>query len=151
MSDTKIPVRFNHIGFTVPREALSDANRPDLVDFYGSVFGFVERSEYTKEGELLVLMAGAIDQFLVFFGHDSPVAANPPLDHFGMAVGSEEELLTLLDRVNAYKESRPGTVEATDHQITDQDDVVPHKLHKFYVKFGTPFTLEVQYYEMLHS
>ena len=39
----------------------------------------LERAEYTKDGELLILMAGGPDQFIVLFGHDQPTTANPPV------------------------------------------------------------------------
>lgn len=141
-------VRFNHVGFTVPRELLRAGRRADVTAFFRDVFGFEERTEYAEDGGLLVLMAGGVDQFVVLFGHDAPTTANPPLDHFGMAVATKEDLLALRDRARDFGAGRDD-VEIEDYSVTEMTDVVHHNLHKFYVRFGTPFTIEVQHYEML--
>lgn len=144
-----IPIRFSHVAFTVPRESLSGDNLQRVIRFYSEVFGFLERPQYTKDGEMLVMMAGAVDQFVVLFGHDKPATANPDRDHFGINVDSLAELQALLARSKVFAATNPD-VEITDYCVTEPRlDVLPHKLHRFYVRFVTPCPLEVQYYERI--
>jgi hypothetical protein len=148
MLDLEIPVQFNHIGFSVARDSLEGKGLDQIRTFFSEVFGFIEREEFTKERDLLVLMAGGVDQFVVFMGHDQPTVANPPMDHFGMRVKSLDDLKTILAKAQAFKDRTPD-VELTEYEIVPMNDVVPHNLHRYYMRYGTPFTLEVQYYEML--
>jgi hypothetical protein len=144
-----IPIRFSHVAFTVPREVLTGAYRQRVTSFFSEVFGFVERPQYTKDGQMLVMMAGAVDQFVVLFGHDNPTRANPPQDHFGINVETLEALQQLLARAKAFQQSNQD-VSIDDYSVTaDRMDVAPHRLHRFYVQFGTPCPLEVQYYEKI--
>ena len=95
----------------------------------------------------LVMMAGAVDQFVVLFGHDHPATANIERDHFGLNVNSLAELQELLGRAKVFARTNPD-VEITDYAVSEpRVDVLPHKLHRFYVRFVTPCPLEVQYYE----
>jgi catechol 2,3-dioxygenase-like lactoylglutathione lyase family enzyme len=146
-----IPIRFSHVAFTVPRAAMSGENLKRTIAFFSEVFGFLERPQYTKDGEMLVMMAGAVDQFVVLFGHDNPATANKDRDHFGINVDSLAELQELLARSKKFAAAHPeADVEITDYCVTDpRVDVLPHKLHRFYVRFVTPCPLEVQYYERI--
>lgn len=139
---------FNHVGFTVPREALNEDGRKKLKDFWGGCFGFEERPEFTKDEELFILMLGEPDQFMVLFGHDSPTAANPPSDHFGMRCNSLEQLNGYLTKVREYV-TAGGEVEFQDYEAPVFEDARPYRLHRFYVREVLPFTFEIQYYEWL--
>lgn len=144
-----IPIRFSHVAFTVSRELLSGANLQRVICFFSEVFGFSERPQYTKDGAMLVMMAGAVDQFVVLFGHDHPATANIERDHFGINVNSLAELQELLGRAKVFARTNPD-VEITDYAVSEpRVDVLPHKLHRFYVRFVTPCPLEVQYYERI--
>lgn len=139
---------FNHIGFTVPKQALNPEGRQKLKDFWGRCFGFEERPEFTKDEELFILMLGEPDQFMVLFGHDSPTLANPPSDHFGMRCHSLEQLKGYLDNVRGYV-AEGGDVEFEDYESPVFEDARPYRLHRFYVRAVLPFTFEIQYYEWL--
>jgi len=144
-----IPIRFSHVAFTVSRDMLSGANLQRVIRFFSEVFGFIERPQYTKDGEMLVMMAGTVDQFVVLFGHDTPATANIERDHFGINVNSLAELQEFLRRAKVFARSNPD-VEITDYAVSEpRVDVLPHKLHRFYVRFVTPCPLEVQYYEKI--
>jgi hypothetical protein len=140
--------RFNHVGFTVDAGLLDEAGRKRIVDFFATCFGFAERAEYTKDREMLVLMLGGPDQFIIFFGHEQPTSANPPTDHFGMVCSSLEELKGYLEKVRSFAAADPA-IEFEDYEIVLLDDERPYRLHRFYVRLATPSTLEVQYYEWL--
>ena len=144
-----IPIRFSHVAFTVSRDLLSGATLQRVIRFFSEVFGFSERPQYTKDGAMLVMMAGAVDQFVVLFGHDHPATANIERDHFGINVNSLAELQELLARAKVFARTNPD-VEITDYAVSEpRVDVLPHKLHRFYVRFATPCPLEVQYYERI--
>ena len=144
--------RFNHVGFTIPRDSLNAEGRRRIVSFYSDCFGFIERTEYTKDRQMLVLMAGAVDQFIVLFGADTPTTAgNAHDDHFGMACNSIDELKVYLERVRKHVAKDP-TIVFEDYSVSNMkasEGGPAHNLHKFYIRVGTPFNFEVQYYEWL--
>ena len=74
----------------------------------------------------------------------SPITTCAPLDHFGMAVGSLEELEGVLERAKKYRE-RDDRVEVVDHQVEDHGML---KLHNCYFRYLLPMMVEIQYYEM---
>lgn len=149
MSETLLErPRFNHVGFTIDAGLLDAAGRKRITDFFGTCFGFTERTEFTKDRELLILMAGGPDQFIVLFGRDHPTTANPPDDHFGMACGTLEELHGCLERVRSFA-AADSSIDFEDIEVVLLDDVRPYKLHRFYVRLATPFAFEVQWYEWL--
>lgn len=141
---------FNHLGFTVSKEALNEDGRKKLIDFWGGCFGFEERPEFTQDQELFILMLGEPDQFMVLFGHDNPTIANPPSDHFGMRCHSLEQLKSYLANVKEYV-AAGNEVEFQDYESPVFNDARPYRLHRFYVKVVLPFTFEIQYYEWLDS
>ena len=144
-----IPIRFSHVAFTVSKDILSGDNLKRVIRFFSEVFGFIERPQYTKDGAMLVMMAGAVDQFVVLFGHDTPATANIERDHFGINVNSLADLQEFLRRSKEFARTNPD-VEITNYTVTEpRVDVLPHKLHRFYVRFATPSPLEVQYYERI--
>ena len=144
-----IPIRFSHVAFTVSKDILSGDNLKRVIRYFSEVFGFIERPQYTKDAAMLVMMAGAVDQFVVLFGHDTPATANIERDHFGINVNSLADLQEFLRRSKEFAKSNPD-VEITDYTVTEpRVDVLPHKLHRFYVRFATPCPLEVQYYERI--
>ena len=51
---TAIP-RFNHVAMSLPAEALDEAGRTALLDFYGEVFGWTEMPTMTVDRERLVV------------------------------------------------------------------------------------------------
>jgi hypothetical protein len=142
--------QFNHVGLTVPREALAPENRSAIVSFFQDVFGWQERpvkSKSRSSDSLLVLMVGGIDQFVALFAHDEPTKANPPDDHFGMRVESLDQLQEYLRRAKTFA-AEDVRIEVSDYETNDYDDVVKYRLHSFFVRFFIPLAFEVQYYEM---
>jgi hypothetical protein len=140
---------FNHVGFSVARDQLGEAGRKRIAGFFGEVLGFTERTWWTKDRELMVLTQGGPDQLLVFFGSDTPTIATPPNDHFGLRCDSLEQLMVYVERARKYV-AKDDTIEFQDYSVHLMEDMPPrHNLHRFYVRVGTPFTLEVQYYEWL--
>ena len=81
--------RFNHVAMSVPSSLLDDDGRADILRFHEEVFGWKEMPTMTKPGERLVLQAYSWDQFVFLISEDEPMAC-PRLDHFGMAVDTQE-------------------------------------------------------------
>ena len=134
--------RFNHVAMSVPAELLSKAGRAELLRFYEDVFGWTEIPSLTEDDKRLVLQAYRNDQFVFLVADPKPMTF-PGMDHFGMSVGSLQELEGLLERARKFKE-QDDRVEIIERN-TDDFKVV--KLHNFYVRYRLPLMIEVQYYD----
>ena len=134
--------RFNHVAMSVPSSLLGPEGRKEIVDFWGSVFGFEEFPTETVDGQKLVLMAYTFDQFVFLIADDPPMSC-PRLDHFGMGVATMAELDEFYDRARAYA-ARDGRVDVIDKKA----DVYPGlTLTSFYVRFLLPLMIEVQHFD----
>jgi hypothetical protein len=138
--------RFNHVAMSVSGSVLDDTGRSAIVGFYNDVFGWEELPTMTKPGERLVLQAHRYDQFVFLVGSDQPMTC-PRLDHFGMAVGSLDELQELYDRARRYGE-RDERVDLVDIQMEDFEVL---QLHSFYVGYLLPMMVEVQYWDWVRT
>jgi hypothetical protein len=134
--------RFNHVAMSMASGALDDAGRKAIVDFYGEVFGWEELPTLTEDRRRLVLQAYRYDQFVFLIADDPPMSC-PRMDHFGMSVGSEDELDEVLARVKAYAE-RDERVDLVDKEVEDHGVL---KVKSFYVRYLLPMMIEVQFFE----
>ena len=137
------PPRFNHVAMSVPADLLGEEGRREILAFWGEVFGFEELPSETRDREVLVLQAYDWEQFVFLIAEDEPMRC-PRLDHFGMSVGSLDELQAFLDRAKAFAE-RDDRVDIIDHKAEDHGDALT--LHSFYVRFLLPMMIEVQYFD----
>ena len=135
--------RFNHVAMSVPSSLLDDDGRADILRFHEEVFGWKEMPTMTKPGERLVLQAYSWDQFVFLISEDEPMAC-PRLDHFGMAVDTQEEFDTFFERAKAFAD-KDDRVDLIEHEVEEFGDFL--KLHNFYVRFLLPMMVEVQYYD----
>jgi hypothetical protein len=133
--------RFNHVAMSVPADLLGDEGRRDIVNFYSEVFGFQEHPTETIDRQRLVLGAYTYDQFVFLIAEDEPMRA-PRLDHFGMAVGSEEELDVFYQRALDYRERDPR-VDIIDKDVEKHPGV---SIINFYVGYLLPMMIEVQHF-----
>ncbi|UCE86568.1 MAG: hypothetical protein JSU66_02190 [Deltaproteobacteria bacterium] len=133
---------FNHVAMGVPSELLGERERGEILDFYGEVFGWTEMPTMTKDGQLLVLRCYSNEQFVFLHATRTPMRCDE-MDHFGMSVGTEQELDAMLARARTYRE-RDARVEIIDKKT---DDFRVLKLHNFYVRYLLPLMVEVQCYE----
>ena len=138
--------RFNHVAMSMPADALDETGRKEIVEFYREVFGWEELPTLTEDRHRLVLQAYTYEQF-VFLIADEPHMTCPGLDHFGMSVGSGEELDEILARSKAFA-ARDERVEIIDRKVEDYGML---KLHSFYVRYLLPLMIEVQYFEWTGS
>ncbi len=144
MTDTKTRTpRFNHVAMSVPADLLDAEGRAAILDFWGSVFGFEELPTETEDRRKLVLQAYDWEQFVFLIADDEPMAC-PRLDHFGMSVGSLEELEAFHAKAKAYAE-QDDRVEIIEQHVDEHAGVL--SLHSFYVRFLLPMMIEIQYFE----
>ena len=143
MADTKTRTpRFNHVAMTVDRDLLDGDRRADLLRFCGDVFGWEELPMLTTDRKRLVLSAWHHEQFVFLHGSEEPMRCTPE-DHFGLSVGSLEELEEMRAKALAYAEE-DDRVTVTTQSLEDYGAL---KLHSFYVTYLLPLTVEVQHFE----
>ena len=135
--------RFNHVAMSLPADTLDAQGRADIVRFYGEVFGWEELPMLTEDRQRLVMQAYSYEQFVFLIADDPPMTC-PRLDHFGMSVGSLEELDELEAKVKAFRET-DDRVDLIDKKTEDQHGVL--LLHSFYVRYLLPMMVEVQHFE----
>ena len=138
---TRAP-RFNHVAMSVPADLLDEQGRADILDFWGGVFGFQELPTETEDRRKLVLSAYGFEQFLFLIAEDEPMRC-PRLDHFGMSVGTLEELETFHAKAKAYAE-KDDRVDLIEQGVEDHGAV---KIHNFYVRFLLPMMIEIQHFQ----
>jgi hypothetical protein len=139
---TRTP-RFNHVAMSVPADLLDADGRAAILDFWGRVFGFEELPTETEDRRKLVLQAYDWEQFVFLIADDPPMAC-PRLDHFGMSVGSLEELEAFHAKAKAYAEE-DDRVDLIEQHVDEHAGVL--SLHSFYVRFLLPMMIEVQYFD----
>ena len=99
----------------MPRAALDDAGRADILAFYGEVFGWQELPDQDEPGDPLILATGAFGQFVYLLPSDEPMRTDP-MDHFGVLAESLAELDGILeraDRVRGARRPRPRRSRGT--------------------------------------
>ena len=126
---------------SVPADLLGEEGRRQIVDFYSTVFGWQEYPTETIDRKQLVLGAYRIDQFVFLIADDDPMRS-PRMDHFGLGVGSEEELDTFYDRCLEYRE-RDDRVDIIDKRVEKHPGLA---LTNFYVGYLLPMMVEVQHF-----
>ena len=142
MTDFAGPARFNHVAMSMAPDALDEANRRDIVEFYADVFGWQEHPTMTEDRKRLVMGVHAVDQFVFLIAEDEPMKA-PRLDHFGLSVDTVDQLHAVLDRAKTWAE-KDERVDVIDYDVDDHGVV---KIHNFYVGFLLPMMVEVQCFE----
>jgi hypothetical protein len=135
--------RFNHVAMSVPADLLGEEGRAELLDFYGDVFGWEELPTETLDGKRLVMRAYSNEQFVFLIADDPPMAC-PRLDHFGMSVGTMEELDDMLDRARK-RQAADDRVDIVEKNADVFEGVLT--LTSFYVRFLLPMMIEVQHYD----
>jgi hypothetical protein len=127
---------------SVPADLLDEQGRAELLDFWGGVFGFQELPTETEDRRKLVLSAYDFEQFVFLIAEDDPMRC-PRLDHFGMSVGTLDELETFHAKAKAYAD-KDDRVDLIAQSVEDHGVV---KIHNFYVRFLLPMMIEIQHFE----
>jgi hypothetical protein len=88
-----------------------------------------------------VLGAYTVDQFVFIIADEDPMRA-PRMDHFGLGVGSMEELDTFYERAIGYRR-RDNRVDIVEKQTEQHPGL---SITNFYVGYLLPMMVEVQYF-----
>jgi hypothetical protein len=139
------------VAISVDAEILDDEGRAALLDFYSEVFGWTEGDNSTEKGNPLILLTGALRQFVYLLPSKDNFMVAPNMDHFGMEVASKEELMEILERVKVYQ-GKDDRVRITDvgTMITRHGDN-EHTLTNVYISFLIPLWIELQHIERMEG
>jgi hypothetical protein len=147
MSSPSFAPRINHVAISVDAEIMDENGRAELLDFFSEVFGWTEGDNSTEKGNPLILYTGSLGQFLYLLPASDEFMVTPNMDHFGIEVSSQEEMVELLNRAKAYQ-SKDDRV-----RITDIGAMVTHygekeyTLTNAYIWFLIPLWIELQHVE----
>jgi hypothetical protein len=148
---TRTP-RFNHVAMSVPADQLTDEARADIVAFYGEVFGWVHHTEHGEPGNPLILGMTDPMQFVYIHPEESGAGLSAPrMDHYGVQVGTEEELDLVLERARRYQE-KDDRVEIIEKDVTQYGGAeadaagVKVELVNCYFRYVLPLAVEVQHF-----
>ena len=147
MSPTRFTPRINHVAISVDARIMDEAGRAALLDFFSTIFGWIEGDNSTEKGNPLILYTGSLGQFLYLLPAKDEFMVTPEMDHFGIEVSSKPELLEILDRVKAYQ-SKDDRVRVTDvgAMVTRYEDK-QYTLTNAYIWFLLPLWIELQHVE----
>jgi hypothetical protein len=134
--------RFNHVAMSMPSDLLAEDSRRDICRFFDDVLGFTEMPTMTLDRKRLILSCVHWDQFIFLIAEDDPMRC-PRMDHFGLAVGSLEELAGIQERAEKFR-AGDDRLDLIDLHVDDQQVV---KIHSLYVKYILPMMCEFQYWE----
>ena len=134
--------RFNHVAMSVPADLLDEQGRTDLASFYEEVFGWPEIPQMTEDRKRLVLGVHTIEQFVFLIADDQPMTA-PRLDHYGLSVGTEQELDDILARAKAYQE-KDDRVDIVDKKTDDHGMLA---ITSIYIGYLLPMMVEIQWWD----
>jgi hypothetical protein len=138
------PAVLNHVAISMTRDALDPRGRAEILDFYGEVFGWTELQDQDEPGDPLILATGAFGQFVYLLPSDQPMRTDA-LDHFGLLVGTIEELDAALERAVAYRD-RDARVRVIDkHARTTHGPSADYTLTSGYIGFALPMMVELQH------
>jgi len=134
--------RFNHVAMSVPADLLGDTGRAELCRFYGEVFGWQELPTETVDRKKLVFGVHEVEQFVFLIADDSPMVC-PRLDHFGLSVGTIEEIDAVLAAAKAFR-GHDDRVDVIDKETTDHGML---KITSTYIGYLLPMMVEIQHWE----
>ena len=141
---TARPAPLNHVAISMPRAALDDAGRADILTFYGEVFGWYELLDQDEPGDPLILATGAFGQFVYLLPSDEPMRTDP-MDHFGVLTDSLAELDGILDRATAHAARDERVRVIARHARTTHGPTADYTLTSGYVGFVLPLMVEIQH------
>jgi hypothetical protein len=125
---------------------LEPAGRAELTAFYGDVFGWQELPTETVDGKKLVFGVHTVEQFVFLIADDPPMSC-PRLDHYGLSVGTEDELDAVLAKAKAWQ-ARDDRVDIIDKKTDDHGMLA---ITSIYVRYLLPMMVEIQWWDFKGS
>ena len=136
----------NHVAFSMDPALLDERGRAEILEFYGDVFGWREADNTGESGNPLILYTGAYAQF-VYLLPGEPFLTSPALDHFGVLVGTVDELQDTVDRAKKWQ-ARDDRVRIIDVKRREtQGPTDDFTLTSAYIGFVLPLMVELQHLE----
>ena len=127
---------------SMPADLLGEESRREICRFFSEVLGFDEMPTMTEDRHRLILSCVHWDQFIFLIAEEDPMRC-PRMDHFGLAVGSLDEIKGIQQRAEAFRDG-DDRLDLIDLHVDDQGVV---KIHSLYMKFILPMMCEIQYWE----
>jgi hypothetical protein len=144
MTEPTFRPRLNHVAISMAPDVLDDRGRAEILEFYGTVFGWTEGDNTGEAGNPLILYTGEYGQF-VYLLPGEPALTAPALDHFGLQVSTIAELEGIVERAREIA-ARDARVRVIDiHAKTTQGPVHSYTLTSAYVGFVLPLMVEIQH------
>jgi hypothetical protein len=140
-------MKLNHVAVRVPRAALDEPSRSDILAFCGAVFGWREGDNAGERDDPLVMTTGSFGEFVYLARSDDPalLSERGELDHFGVLVESIEEMKAISERASAF-ESADRHAHVTDIGArTTNGPTATYTLTSCYITYAPLPTVELQH------
>ena len=136
----------NHVAFSMDPAVLDERGRAEILEFYGDVFGWREADNTGESGNPLILYTGAYAQFIYLLPGE-PFLRSPALDHFGVLVGTVDELQDTVDRAKKWqaRDDRVRIIDVKRRETRGPTD--DFTLTSAYIGFVLPLMVELQHLE----
>jgi hypothetical protein len=135
-----MPLRFNHMELTLPRDGLDDRTREEIKSFYGEVFGWNALDVPILGQQALLLRTDEeTSQFVLVAESRNPIQV-PGYDHLGLLLDTRAEVDEALASIRRWQE-RDDRVQIKEYEDLDQGSVT---VHAFYVRYLLPVWFDVQ-------
>ena len=140
-------MKLNHVAVRLPRAALDEPGRSEILAFCGAVFGWREGDNTGEREDPLVMMTGSFGEFVYLARSDDPAlhSGDGELDHFGVLVESIEELESIAARAGAYDASGRRASVTPIGSRTTAGAATTYTLTSCYITFAPLPTLELQH------
>ncbi len=140
-------MKLNHVAVRLPRAALDEPSRSEILAFCGAVFGWREGDNTGERDDPLVMMTGSFGEFVYLARSDDPAlaSADGELDHFGVLVESLDELEAVAARATTYDASGRRASVTPIGSRTTTGSATTYTLSSCYITFAPLPTVELQH------
>src|SRR4051812_24742005 len=140
-------MKLNHVAVRLPRAALDEPGRSQILAFCGEVFGWREGDNTGERDDPLIMMTGSFGEFVYLARSDDPAigTSDGELDHFGVLIDAIDELEAIARRAGTYE---ADGMRASVTDIGSRTTVGPPAnwtLTSCYITFPPLPTLELQH------
>ena len=135
---------FTHVALSVSKAEFNKQYIADVLDFYGSVFGWFEIEDLAIENERLILDVLGNDQYLNVRARDEPMTTSG-YEHLGFSVENENDIRELYLRCEDYA-GKDERVQLSVLEYRNGGSYV-----NFRVRFLLPLSIEVQFFKPVEA
>ncbi len=141
----------NHVAVRLPRAALDEPGRSEILAFCGEVFGWREGDNTGEHDDPLVMMTGSFGEFVYLARSDDAALASPDsaargeLDHFGLLVDSVDELESIARRAELFHSGSHTASVSPIGARTTTGPTATYTLTSCYITYPPLPTVELQH------